>query len=51
MSAILLGTEDNATTNGIEAAVRLDEGELKITIQRRIEEITVGYPILALYPG
>jgi hypothetical protein len=51
LSSILLGTEGNETTQGVEAAARLEDGpQLKITIQRRIEEITVGPRILALYP-
>jgi hypothetical protein len=51
LSSILLGTQDNETTQGVEAAARLEDGaELTITIQRRIEEITVGFSILAISP-
>lgn len=40
LSFMLLGTEQNDTTLSVEVAARLEAGpELKITIQRRIEEI------------
>jgi hypothetical protein len=51
LSSILLGSQHNETTQGVEAAARLEDGaELTITIQRRIEEITVGRSILAISP-
>jgi hypothetical protein len=49
---MLLGTEQNDTMLGVEVAARLEAGpELKITIQRRIEEIIVGIPILVACPN
>jgi hypothetical protein len=51
LSFILLGIEQNDSVQGVEAAARVEEGpELKIIIQRRIEEITVRIPILAICP-
>ena len=44
--------EQNDIMQGVEAAARLEEGpELKIIIQRRVEEITVRILILAICPG
>lgn len=52
LSSLLLGTPREEAADGIVALARLEEGpELTITVQKRIEEITVGHPIPVVSPG